>query len=108
MSGVQEAMRAARAATQAALEERHGGRVRILGETYDAAVSIGPGTEIVSRDGILANEAITARVRCSLLETAPTSGDGIIDDATSKRYEITTVRRDGDAWHIRGAIFPGA
>lgn len=102
-----EAIRAARAATQNAVEARHPGLVSVFGETYEAAVVIGSGTEIVDGGGRMANESIAARIRCNLLETAPTPGDRIIDQSTEKGYEIVTVRRDGDAWAIRGAIFPG-
>ncbi len=101
-----EAIQAAKATTQRALVERHGGRISLDGKIYDAAVHIGSGTEIVDAGGRLANASIAARVGSAALITKPAPGERIVDVATDIGYEIVSVRRDGDVWLIRGAIFP--
>lgn len=101
-----DALSAARAATHTAMAARHPGLVRLRGDTYEAALVIGRGTEILDHGGRLATESVSALISSCLLPTAPVPGNLLVDLATDKGYEIVSVHLDGDAWQIRAAIFP--
>lgn len=97
---------AARSMGQAARRSRYAGKVRIGGLIYSAAVTTGRAGELIDETGRIATQTLTAEIGCDQLADSPTPGGRIFDVATGQGYEIMTVRRSGQAWVIRAAIFP--
>lgn len=82
------------------------GQVSLQGDNYDCALIVGRGSSLMDDNGIFAIEAITAIIPLTCLSTDPAPGVMIENRATSKRYEIISVRRNSAACIIRGGIFP--
>lgn len=106
MSQIGMAMAAAERSELAAQIHRWPGQVTLQDHNYDCALILGRGSSLMDDDGIYAIEAITVIIPLACLSTDPVAGVMIENRATSKRYEIISVRRNSAACIIRGGIFP--
>lgn len=104
MSAISDALSAARLATQAAMEERHGGSVTIGSTSYAAGISLRVADASMEDGGFAPVGVLTATILKTSLTSLPARGTVIVCEGRSYLIDLDRcggLKTTDKAWVIR-------